>query len=244
MTMLKMLGSYHHEDVLLESYVKGLFDGKSELCILEAGCGPSWPLKLGEIKFRLTGVDLDREALEHRKNVTKDLDEAIVADLRQIDFGACKFDVIYNAFVLEHVENAALVLENFSRWLRPGGLLILKLPDRDAVFGFLTRMTPFWFHVVYHKYALRRKNAGMPGFGPYPTHYDRIVSRNGIREFCNSHHFTISEERGLCTYALEKRRLVQAVAMTVGTLSLGRLPWQHNNLTYILRKEQSPNEER
>jgi SAM-dependent methyltransferase len=240
MLKLDMLTSDQEEMELLEASVRGLFDGRSELRILEAGCGPSWPLRLPDIKYKLTGVDLDPAALERRKTVAKDLDEALVADLREIDFGGRTFDVIYNAFVLEHIENAALVLENFSRWLKPGGLLILLLPDRDTVFGFLTRMTPLWFHVLYHKYILGRKNAGRPGFGPYPTHYDPIVSRKGIREFCKTHRFRVREERGLCTYRIQnsaRARLVRVGALTVSVLSLGRLPWTHNNLTYVLCKE-------
>lgn len=242
MTKLELLNDYKEEDDLLVHHIKGLFDGKSELKILEAGCGQHWPLKLGDIKYRLTGVDLDAEALGYRVNISKDLDEAIVADLRSLDMGSRKFDIIYNAFVLEHVENAALVLENFSRWLNPGGLLILKLPDRDSVFGFITDMTPHWFHVVYHKFVLGRKNAGKPGFGPYPTHYDRIVSRKGVRAFCDSHGFRIREERGIGSYVVEsgtRARLVRFVAMAVSGLSLGRLPWKHNNLIYVLEKERS-----
>ena len=240
MTKLKLLKDYKEEDDLLVHHIRGLYDGKSELTVLEAGCGQHWPLKLGDIKYRLTGVDLDREALGYRVNISKDLDEAIVADLRSLDLGTRKFDVIYNAFVLEHVENAALVLENFSRWLRPGGLLIVKLPDRDSVFGFLTNLTPHWFHVVYHKFVLGHKNAGKPGFGPYPTHYDRIVSRNGVRTFCESHRFRIREERGLGSYVIEssmRARMVRLVAISVSGLSLGWLPWKHNNLTYVLEKE-------
>lgn len=237
LTPLMLLDSYHYEDALLESAVKELFDGQSELNILEAGCGPNWVLKLHGVNYKLTGVDLDQHALDRRQRVTKDLDEAIIDDLRHVDFRDRKFDVIYNAFVLEHVENAELVLANFSRWLKPGGLLILKLPDRDAVFGFLTRMTPFWFHVLYHKYVLRRKGAGEPGCGPYPTHYDAIVSRRGIHRFCETHRFSIANEHGLCTYVMENRRLVTAIAIAVSMLSLGTLPWRHNNLTYVLKKE-------
>lgn len=237
MNDLVMLPSYIAEDELLERHVKDLTGEITELDILEAGCGPSWPLRLGAIKYRLTGVDLDAAALEHRKHVVGDLHEAIVGDLREVDFGARQFDVIYNAFVLEHIENANLVLERFSQWLRPGGLLLLKLPDRDSVFGFVTRMTPFWFHIAYHKHILRRANAGKPGFGPYPTHHDRVVSRAGIHAFCKAHRFTICEERGLCTYVLERRTMVTLVARMVGLLSLGMLPWKHNNLTYVLKKQ-------
>jgi SAM-dependent methyltransferase len=244
MTDLKLLGSYAEEDALLTAYIRELLDERSELQILEAGCGPGWPLKLDGIRYRLVGVDLDREALERRIHVAKDLDEAILADLRSLDLGPRKFDVIYNAFVLEHIENAALVLENFARWLRPGGLLLLKLPDRNTVFGFLTNATPFWFHVLYHRYVLGRRNAGRPGYGPYPTYYDSVVSRPGIRKFCESHDFAIAEERGLCTYGVERHlraKLIRLVAMSFGALSLGVLPWRHNNLTYVLMKRPAAN---
>jgi hypothetical protein len=39
------------------------------LNILEAGCGRHWPYDLTEIKHTLTGVDVDKEALEARKNI-------------------------------------------------------------------------------------------------------------------------------------------------------------------------------
>jgi SAM-dependent methyltransferase len=240
MQQLQLFRDYKEEDDLLEGYVKGMFDGRSELNILEAGCGQHWPMQLGEIKYRLTGVDLDGAALRYRVEVSKDLDEAIVADLRELDLGTRKFDVIYNAFVLEHVQNASLVLENFARWLRPGGLVILKLPDRNTVFGFLTNVTPFWFHIFYHRYILGHENAGKPGYGPYPTYYDHVVSRDGIREFCKLNRFTIKEERGLGAYVIEsglRARVIRTLAIGVSMLSIGRLPWKHNNLTYVLQKD-------
>ena len=236
---LVLLRSYRDEDELLEGYLRSLAQRSPELEILEAGCGQHWPLDLGEIRHTLTGVDLDQDALTYRKTVSKDLDEGIVGDLRYLDLGAGRFDVIYNSFVLEHIENAELVLENFSRWLKPGGLILLKLPDRDTVFGFLTNLTPFWFHVLYHRFVLGRKNAGKPGFGPYPTYYDRVVGRIGIREFCEKNRLTIREERGLGTYVVEtgmRARMIRLVTIVVSALSLGRLPWKHNNLIYVLEK--------
>lgn len=236
---LVLLTTYREEDELLERYVAELADLRTDLEILEAGCGQRWPLDLGEIEYTLTGVDLDRDALTYRSTVSKDLDEVIVGDLRNLDLGTRKFDVIYNSFVLEHVDNAELVLENFSRWLKPGGLVLLKLPDRNTVFGFLTNLTPFWFHVFYHRFVLGRKHAGEPGFGPYPTYYDRVVSRRGIREFCESHQLAIREERGMGTYVVEttpRTRLIRLVTQVVSALSGGRLPWRHNNLTYVLEK--------
>ena len=215
----------------------------AELRILEAGCGQHWPLNLEGIKYRITGVDLDPEAMRYRVEVIKDLDEAVVADLRQVDLGDRKFDVVYNSFVLEHIENAEHVLQNFKNWLVPGGLIILKIPDRDSVFGFLTNLTPFWFHVFYHRHILRRPHSGEPGYGPYPTYYDKVVSRKGIQEWCKANGFTLREERGLAPYLVERglrQRCITAITRIVSALSFGRLPWRHSNLTFVLEKTAAP----
>ncbi len=239
MAELKMLENYDQEIKLIEKSIKNLYDGHTELSILEAGCGRKWLLDLAGIEYRIIGVDLDEDALDIRVNEKKDLDEAIVADLQNFDLGNRKVDVIYNSFVLEHVENAELMMENFDKSLRPGGLLILRLPDRNTVFGTITRLTPLWFHVFFKKYIQGRDKSGMPGFGPYPTYYNKIVSRDGIRDFCTSYGYEISEEYGSCSYLRQKNlrtKIVRIFAVLVSTLSIGKLPWKYNNLTYVLTK--------
>jgi hypothetical protein len=52
----------------LIDYVKQEAGSKGELNILEAGCGREWPIKLGDVPYTLTGVDLDQNALDIRKN--------------------------------------------------------------------------------------------------------------------------------------------------------------------------------
>ncbi|MGH9955766.1 MAG: methyltransferase domain-containing protein, partial [Pyrinomonadaceae bacterium] len=79
--------------------------------------------------------------------------------------------VIYNSFVLEHIEDASQVLQNSTRWLKPGGIVVLKIPDPDSVCGFITRVTPHWFHVFYYRYLLGARNAGKPGYAPYTIDY-------------------------------------------------------------------------
>ncbi|MDH3512220.1 MAG: class I SAM-dependent methyltransferase, partial [Gammaproteobacteria bacterium] len=90
--------------------------GGRPIRILEAGCGSRWLLDLTGVESTLTGVDIYERDLEIRKNKIKDLDEAIVGDLRNVELDADAFDVIYNSFVLEHVDGARLVLDNFRRW--------------------------------------------------------------------------------------------------------------------------------
>jgi hypothetical protein len=120
-------------------------------------------------------------------------------------------------------------------------VLILRMPDRNSVKGFVTRVTPFWFHMFYGKYIARFRPAGKTGFGPYPTFYDPIVSRAGIREYCRNNHFIINEEYGQ-RFDLGKGItgfLLYLVVRTVSLLSFGQLAWEYADLTYILEKGES-----
>jgi SAM-dependent methyltransferase len=211
----------------------------SPLEILEAGCGQFWPLNLGDIEFRLTGIDMDKEALQLRRERYNDLDKTIVGDLRFVDLEKKRYDVVYNSYVLEHIDGAAGVLVKFADCLKPGGILILRIPDRNSVRGFITRTTPHWFHILYNRYFVGLKTAGKPGFGPYPTYYDSVVSRAGIERFCQDNNFAIKEEyghgagfgEGVIGY------LTSVFARAVSHLSLGKLAWEHSDLTYILEKQ-------
>ncbi|HEY2036015.1 MAG TPA: methyltransferase domain-containing protein [Steroidobacteraceae bacterium] len=217
--------SFKAMDEMLRTRLESL---PGPLRILEAGCGRTWAHRLS-VPYVLTGLDLDPDALAART----DLDHAIVGDLRTAEFAPHSFDVIYNAFVLEHVRGAREVLERFLGWLAPGGMLILKVPDRDSAYGFLTRFTPFWAHVMIYRYMLGYSQAGTPGHAPYPTYYDKVVSERGLREFCLGHGMRAPELYRLCSY--ENQRSVRTAAFLTSLLSGGRLPWRHNNLLLIAR---------
>jgi SAM-dependent methyltransferase len=220
---------------LIARQIRGIA-GDRELQILEAGCGRKWPIDLSGVRYRLTGVDLDAKALEARKNDVKDLHEAIAGDLRSIDFPRAHFDVVYSAFVLEHVKGAEQLLEKFVLWLKPGGLLIVQVPDRDSVYGFFARKTPFWFHVFYAKhfnaYYRRTGTAGQPGHGPYPTHHDPIIGRAQFRKFAAEHGLEVEHDCGF-------RRLPgvqQLFSDAVSLLTLRKLASSHIDLCYIARR--------
>lgn len=198
------------------------------LRILEAGCGRKWPLELS-VPYTLTGLDLDADALAARK----DLDHAKVGDLRTAEFPARSFDVIYSAFVLEHVQGAQQVLERLLRWLAPGGMLIIQVPERDSAYGFLTRVTPMWAHVLVYRYLLGYDWAGTTGHGPYPTYHDKVVSERGLGEFCRRSGIPAPELYRMCSY--DHLPLVRMGAFMTSVLSAGRLAWRHNNLLLIAK---------
>jgi hypothetical protein len=142
--------------------------------------------------------------------------------------------------VLEHIREAERALSSMVSGLKRGGLLLLRIPDRSSVYGCAARMMPFWLHVAYRRHVLGHKNAGKPGHSPYPTYYADVVSRRGVRTFCEAHGCEVLREYGL-TYYLRRKSLrifaVRVSVVAVWALSLGRLAWRHNNLTYVIRKK-------
>ncbi|OBK74422.1 bifunctional 2-polyprenyl-6-hydroxyphenol methylase/3-demethylubiquinol 3-O-methyltransferase UbiG [Mycobacterium sp. 1274761.0] len=234
---IKHVGSWEDDDAILSSAIKRL-DGPLE--ILEAGCGRRWSLDLDGVDYRLTGIDLDADALNSRITIEGDLDEAIVADLSvagTIETG--RYDVIFSSYVLEHIDDAETALDNMINGLKPGGLLLLRIPDRDSVQGWTARNTPFSVHVAYYRHVVGYRDAGKPGHAPYPTFHAPVVSRKGIRDFCEQRGCTVLEEFGHTAYIQgngAKTRLIRAYVRGVSALSSGALAWQHNNLTFIIRK--------
>jgi SAM-dependent methyltransferase len=209
------------------------------LRILEAGCGRRWYLNLAGVDFHLAGVDLNSDSLRVRADQVGDLDEAIVGDLREVKIPSETYDVAYCSFVLEHVAGAEQVLDRLFEALKPGGLLLLRIPDRDSVYGFAARHSPHWLHVKYKRHIQRVKLAGTPGWGPFPTVYDEVVSWRGIVAYCArrgaeiidayASNFHLDYFRGIAPVADRGLRIVAKA-------SRGRLTADHSNLALVIRK--------
>jgi len=236
---MKIIQNYDDELALIESHLAARARPGETLQVLEAGCGRKWYFKMRGVDFELTGIDLDAEALRARLEISKDLKRGIVGDLRTAQLPDAGYDIIYNAFVLEHVEGAEKVLHNFLRWLRPGGLLVIRVPDKDGVQGFLARMTPHFLHVWYYRWAWKMKDAGKPGFAPYPTIYDEVISRRGLLEFCRRNGLQVVEEIGVGSYRRGHgvlARITPLVARALSLLSFGKVHDRYVDRTLIARK--------
>ncbi|MGP8174348.1 MAG: class I SAM-dependent methyltransferase [Terracidiphilus sp.] len=208
------------------------------LSILEAGCGRSWKLDLTGIDYTLTGVDLDPAALELRKTMTRDLDVAILGDLCTINLPEASFDVVYSRYVLEHVRRADTALQNFVKWLKPGGLMILILPERESARGFYTRVLPYWSHLLFYRYILGNKQAGQQGQPPYPTYFHPVI---GGKRLC----IFLAEKSMKCVgrYGVGFGRgsslgtiVQQVVVKLTSILTLGKLTADYHDVSYIAIK--------
>ena len=84
---LEVINDWKNLKEKIENHIKGKGSSGQTIQILEAGCGQRWGPNLAEVSYYLTGVDLDKAALEIRKNIVNDLDEIIEGDLRPEDTG-------------------------------------------------------------------------------------------------------------------------------------------------------------
>jgi SAM-dependent methyltransferase len=237
---MRILPKYSDELNVLAGYLRTEAAEQPVLRVLEAGCGREWHLQTDDLALEISGIDLDSHALEFRRNVRKDLDHAIVGDLRTVELPKAQFDVVYSSFVLEHVEGAERALDNVVAALKPGGLLIVRVPDLDGVQTFAARRLPHWCAVLYYRYVWKIKNAGKPGFAPYPTHYDQVISASGFHDYCKRAGLRIIDQIGVGSYAARGSgvlsRFVPLVARTISIASLGKAHDRYVDLTFVARK--------
>jgi SAM-dependent methyltransferase len=219
-------------DEIVRARMRSYARDKGRIHILEAGCGRRWPYRFDDVDFVLTGVDIDAQALRIRQEERQDLHRAVLGDLRTVAFDRHSFDIIYSAYVLEHVPQTERVLLKFLDWIKPGGLIILKFPDRDSVYGFVTRITPHRAHIAYKRYLAGKPNAGNPGFGPYPTVHEPIIGRTRFEAFARAHGLRAAAAYGYGTLPSFQRLGTRLLAAMSG----GRLTAEYYNLMYILER--------
>src|SRR5438876_884799 len=147
----------------LEDFLDSALEGMEYISVLEAGCGSdSNHLRLRP-RVRLTGIDLSEDLL--RRNTA--LQERIQGDVQHYNFPQSSFDVIICWTVLEHLPQPQLALDKFDRALKPGGLMVLVLPNVWSVKGLCTKLLPMVFHVWYIRYIFGEKDV-VDG-GPFKT---------------------------------------------------------------------------
>jgi SAM-dependent methyltransferase len=148
--------------------------------ILEIGAGPAnatsdYLATLGE----LHGIDVDAEVLENPALKTA----AVIKD--QFPFPDATFDACVSNYVCEHLDDPNEHLEEVSRVLKPGGVYVLRTPNRFHYIAIVSSLTPHSFHLK----AANRLRA-IDGHDPYPTRY-RLNSKAQIQRLALKTGFTV-----------------------------------------------------
>lgn len=103
--------------------------------VLDAACGSGYGSEIiAKAAKKIIGIDNSKSALDwgnkyhKRKNI--EFREANLNE--QLNFKNNTFDAIISFETLEHVRNYHNMLSEFRRILKPGGILILSTPNRNA----------------------------------------------------------------------------------------------------------------
>jgi SAM-dependent methyltransferase len=114
-------------DALLAPALAGLADGERSLRILDAGCGTGGNLVHLERFGQAIGIDLAAEAIDFCRARSV---RAARAALFALPFPGAAFDVVTSFDVLYHqwVEDDGAAVAEMARVLRPGGVLLVRVP--------------------------------------------------------------------------------------------------------------------
>lgn len=125
---------YRASHDIIASLIDRYLERKKEASVLDAGCGTGLLAKKLETYGRVTAIDYSLEAIKFAKkrgvNVKKrTVTDTLFAD-NSFDLITC-IDVIYH----ESIKNDLLALKEFFRILKPGGILILRVPAFNFLYS-------------------------------------------------------------------------------------------------------------
>jgi len=205
--------------------------------LLRAGCvTPLTELGLDTLReggFDVSVVTVEADHGRRARTVPGTQDEVTVGDLRCIPLPPRSFDVVYCSLLLDRISHAQLVLDRFAAALRPGGLLLLRIRDRDSATGFLDRRLPR----LARRVLWTRLYPGEPG--PFPAVYEPIVSGRGVAEYVLMRGLVITQRRTARTALSRPGRLARLLLVTrklIAWLSRGRLTDAHDEMLFVIRK--------
>lgn len=106
--------------------------GRSDLNIIDVGCGAGWMCEKLVGFGQVTGTDLSDEVLK-RAALRVPSANFISGDFMVLDFASGSYDVAVSFEVLSHVANQAAFLSKISDILRNDGYLMLATQNRPAL---------------------------------------------------------------------------------------------------------------
>jgi len=198
---------------------------------------------LGLAGLRDSGTDISVWLIDDDQPVTRAaiasqpaLAQCTLGDLRTVALPQRSFDIVACTLLLDRIEHAELVLDRLTGALKPGGLLLLQVRDRDCAAALLDRALPSRLRGA----IWRQRRPGRPG--PHPAIYDRLGTARGIQSYALLRGLVIAARQplgGLAGGLPQAPRGYLAAQKMIARFS-GRLTASHEELLYVLRKPEDP----
>ena len=113
--------------------IRRFVDARSNQRILEVGCGGGHVLRLFP-GCELTGVDVSGEMLAKARRKLKGYSARLLkGELHELNLPDAGFDKVICSEVLEHVVDPEAVLTEIRRLVRPGGRVVVTVPNDHLV---------------------------------------------------------------------------------------------------------------
>lgn len=223
--------------------INALIPREEKLRVYEAGGGSrtSLPHEILE-RSDITVVDVSQEQLD-RCDYAQSKHQGSCETWQDPD----SFDIVVSNFVLEHVADVESALRCFAKSMKVGGLLLIAVPRKYGLQGIVTRFTPHLFHVWYYK-RTGRKNAGKPGYAPFPVHYSHGIVEKEMTPILNSENCEIiclvdyagSHDAILNNTNWFVHRMYVFFCALVRAASLGFYDPRHSDVWVLARKISGP----
>lgn len=229
----------NHANLEAQAVLDRLLAGREHVSILEAGCGSTSHLRTPP-QAELVGIDISEAQLAQNSH----LHRKIQGDLETYRFPANSFDLIVCWDVLEHLSRPERALEGFLAALKPGGLVVIAVPNILSIKGLVTKLTPYWAHVWFYRYVMGDGSAGTERFRQFPTYLRWSVLPSAMRRFAQTNGLSVEHlnlYEGPVQSDLRKRRPLANVLFKIAgaasrALSLGRLDLCQSDCILVLRR--------
>jgi S-adenosylmethionine decarboxylase len=129
---------------------------------------------------RVYGIDLSEPIVRQaRREFGSRPLRPVVSDVRRLPFGDGSFDAIYSMGTIEHFAETEATVGEIARILKPGGCLILGVPNRFDPF-----LRPVLVALLYR--------IGLYGYG-----YEKCYSRRALRRMIEDAGLAVTDETGI-----------------------------------------------
>jgi SAM-dependent methyltransferase len=147
---------------LVLTFLKDLYPNRSDLTILDIGCGTG---AMSEKLARFgTVVSADFSPLALQFSRRRKLTRLCTADAMRLPFRDDSFDVIVALDILEHLPNDQAALCEFQRVLKPGGRVVASVPAYQSLWSAhdvaLMHFRRYTARLVRERFSMARLKVG------------------------------------------------------------------------------------